>query len=107
MTDLEVHPDQTAIPLPGVERFRSRPVEVEAIRWVGKKNCREVFAFIGEDHEEWADETDHTLIFLPQRGYSLEVTPGEWIVKCADGEYEVADDAYMQRVYELVETGEE
>lgn len=105
MTDLEVHPDQTAIPLPGVQRFRRRPDEVEAIKWTGKKNCREVFAFLGLDHGQIVD-VDHTMILLPGDEDELAF-PGDWIVKHDDAKFLVWPDADFTAQFEPAEAGEE
>lgn len=105
MTDLEVHSDQTAIPLPGgAMRFRRRPDEVEAIRWIGPKNCREVFAFLGLDHGQ-IEDIDHTMIFLPGDEDELAL-PGDWIVKHDDAKYLVWADSDFTAEFEPAKASE-
>ncbi|WP_433520074.1 hypothetical protein ACQP2T_63780 (plasmid) [Nonomuraea sp. CA-143628] len=82
-------------------RFRSRPVEVEAVRWVGEQNCDEVFAFVGENHAEWADETDHSTLFVPVLLGALTAHPGDWLVKDSAGVVTVMRDAEFTARYEL------
>ncbi|NUQ98257.1 MAG: hypothetical protein HOY79_17495 [Streptomyces sp.] len=42
----------------GIGRYRTRPVEVDAIRWLGEENCEETFAFLGLEHP--ATDEHHT-----------------------------------------------
>lgn len=39
---------RTIAPITG--RYRTKPIEVEAIRWTGEDNCEDVFAFLGIEH---------------------------------------------------------
>ncbi|MET8985919.1 hypothetical protein ABZW49_10760 [Nonomuraea wenchangensis] len=80
----------------GVERFRSRPVEVEAIRWIGEANCAEVFAFVGENHDDWADETDHSLLFVPDL-LGEPARHGDWLVKNGNGVTVMRDAEFRAR----------
>ncbi|MEU6709920.1 hypothetical protein ABZ897_00460 [Nonomuraea sp. NPDC046802] len=81
------------------DRFRSRPVEVEAIRWLGEENCPEVFAFVGLNHDDWADETDHSLLHVPGLIDSRPARHGDWLVKDDNG-VRVMRDAEFNARYE-------
>jgi hypothetical protein len=77
-------------------RYRSRPAEVTAIRWLGEPNCEEVSAFLGLEHPD--DELDHSLIYLPDDGQ--EAAPGDWIVRDEDGVYDVFTDTAFRAEFE-------
>lgn len=78
-------------------RFRTRPVEVEAIRWVGESNCAEVFAFAGEDHGEWVDETVHSVFHVPGLFGPLVARHGDWLVKDETGVAVMRDAEFTGR----------
>lgn len=82
-------------------RFRNRPVEVEAIRWLGEENCAEVFAFAGLNHDDWADDLDHSKLHVPGLLDTQTAHHGDWLVK---GEHEITvmRDAEFNARYELV-----
>lgn len=87
-----------------VQRFHSRPTEVEAIRWDGESNCRDVFAFMGFDHSGWDEDDDHDgVIHPPMCGDRAYI--GDWIVK-ENGQFSVIADIAFTRQYEPVEAGE-
>lgn len=87
-------------PTNSVATYRTKPIEVQAIRWFGEANCEEVFAFIGWDHPD--DETNHTLIC----GLGLDGTQkaeiGDWIVRDEDDVYEVFVDRAFHAEFEVV-----
>lgn len=66
-------------------RYRTRPVEVTAIRWLGEPNCEEVFAFLDLEHP---DVEDHDLIDITSYGHMQTVEVGDWIVRYDDGEHQ-------------------
>jgi hypothetical protein len=80
-------------------RFRNRPVEVEAIRWLGEENCAEVFAFAGLNHDDWADDLDHSKLHVPGLLDTQTAHHGDWLVK---GEHEITviRDAAFNARYE-------
>lgn len=82
------------------DRFRSRPVEVEAIRWLGEENCAEVFAFAGEDHGDWVDETNHTVFHVPGLFGPLVACHGDWLVKDGNGVTVMRDAEFTARYEE-------
>lgn len=82
------------------ERFQSRPIAVEAIRWLGEENCAEVFAFAGENHDDWADETDHSIFHVPGLIDSRPARHGDWLVKDEHGVVSVMRDAAFTARYQ-------
>ncbi|WP_433364295.1 VVA0879 family protein [Streptosporangium sp. CA-115845] len=83
------------------ERFRNRPFEVTAIQWVGESNCAEVFAFVGLNHDDWADELDHSKLHLPVLEGDTAVH-GDWLVKYADGAVKVMKPSEFEAGFEKV-----
>lgn len=81
-------------------RFRNRPFEVTAIQWVGESNCREAFAFVGLDHADWADDTGHFELHIPNRLDTVTARHGDWLVKDADGEITVMRPAEFDARFE-------
>lgn len=84
-------------PAAGFPRYRTRPIEVTAVRWTGEDNCEEVFAFLGWDHPD--DEIEHTLIVGLGADGKQEATPGDWIIH-DDGIYEVFTDIAFRAEFE-------
>ena len=86
-----------------ITRYRTRPAEVEAIRWTGE-NCKAVFAFIG-----WPpcgdDELDHSqLLGLGDNG-DATAGAGDWVVRVADDRFEVLTDEEFRAQYEACDGG--
>lgn len=74
---------------PTAGRYRTKPVEVDAIRFLGTANCEEVYTFLGLEHP--STEDDHKqLEDIGDTNRGPEV--GDWIVRDADGTFEVFDD---------------
>lgn len=81
-------------------RFRKKPVEIEAIQWLGESNCEEVFAFLRMEHP--IDETDHSAIFIPTLEGLMRADKGDWIVRGVKDElYPVKPDIFRM-TYEPV-----
>lgn len=64
-------------------------IKLNAVRWLGEQNCEEAFALLGLEHYD--DETDHTVIYLPDDGSKIE--PGDWIVRDENGDCKGYTDA--------------
>lgn len=85
----------------GVATYRTKPIKVQAIRWLGEPNCEQVFAFIGWTHPN--DETDHTLIGGLGVDGEQEAEIGDWIVRDEDGVYEVFIDRAFHAEFEAAD----
>lgn len=79
------------------DRFRSRPAEVEAIRWLGEENCVEVFAFAGLNHDDWADDLDHSQLHVPSLLETQTARHGDWLVKDGRGVMVMRDAEFTAR----------
>lgn len=90
-----------------VQRFRKKPVEVEAIKWDGT-NWNEICNFIPVPHVAKGDE--ETLKREPSRMpiliETLEGTMraelGDWIIKGIQGEFYPCKPDIFEQTYELV-----
>lgn len=93
----EQQPDAPA--LPGVVRWRKRPVVVSAIQWTGA-NLAEVQAFTGGGdfdavpHEDRSEDPDMTAeVFDKLHSTWVHVYDGQWIIRGVQGElYPIAAD---------------
>ena len=79
--------------------YRSRPVEVTAIRWAGLDNCEAVFARIGWPHEPHGPDTDAHYIETPDGRWA---EPGDWIVHLGNSQFQVLTDREFHDEYEPV-----
>jgi hypothetical protein len=66
---------------------------------VGEENCAEVFAFVGENHADWADERDHSVLHVPGLIDTQTARHGDWLVKDKHG-VTVMRDAEFNARYE-------
>lgn len=85
--------------MPEVQRFRKKPVVIEAIQWRGEQDCEAVFAFLGYDHP--ADEGDHSLIHIETLEGVMEASPGDWIIRGVKGEFYPCKPDIFAATYEL------
>jgi hypothetical protein len=81
-----------------VTRYRSRPTEVDAIRFLGPDTCEEVFAFIGWEHSD--DELEHSQLHGLGLDGEQEAGIGDWIVRDEDGVYDVYADTAFHAEFE-------
>ena len=88
--------DQT--PEFGATRWRKKPVEIEAIQWLGEENCEAVFAFIGLPHSD--EEQDHSVLLIPTLEGTLEASPGDWIIRGVQGEHYPCKPDIFDATYE-------
>lgn len=87
----------------GPARFRTRSVEVTALQWVGEPNCREAFEFVGLDHDDWVDETDHSELHVPRLLDTPTAHWGDWLVKDEHGVSVMRDAEFRARYEEAPE----
>jgi hypothetical protein len=80
-------------------RYVRKPVEVEAIQWIGESNCPEVFAFLGMEHPE--DELDHSVIYLDD---DQEAKPRDWIIRDPSGYLHAVNPDRFGALYEAATT---
>lgn len=85
------------------QKFRKKPVEIEAIRYLPPGNCRDVWEFLGwdwTDHEE-CDESDE--IGIDTLEGIMTAHPGDWIIRGVEGEFYPCKPCIFAATYEAVE----
>lgn len=92
----------------GPQKFRKKPVEIEAIQWTGK-NPAAVRAFTGMhklpnggDHFVFTTQSGHGELFVAANGAWLDIEVGEWVIQDARGFYPCKPDIF-EKTYEKVE----
>lgn len=86
----------------GVQRFRKKPVVVEAIRYIPGVTCDAIAEWTSTYHEAtlcgpsapWPIET---------LGGVMEASPGDWIIKGVKGGFYPVADSIFREIYEPVE----
>ncbi|MBF6515537.1 hypothetical protein IU421_14790 [Nocardia cyriacigeorgica] len=89
------------------QRFRKKPVEVEAIRWTGS-NVNELFRFTNgkfaaiepDDREGDPEKTGEVLDVL--HATWVGVYTGQWIIKGVKGEFYPCDDEVLAETYDAI-----
>lgn len=98
-------------------KVTQKRIEFEAIKWEGESNCEAVFEFLGWEHPE--DEMDHSLINVSMypngvletetdwsvENQTVEVEPGMWFLKDAEGRIRVVPGEMMWDLFEEVPEG--
>ena len=95
-----------------IQRFRTKQVEIDAIRFTGD-NFSELFVWTGGyfleiDEDDWDvidDPNARAEIYDKLHSTWILVLPGQWIVKGAKGEFYPCDDETFHWKYEEVVNG--
>jgi hypothetical protein len=94
-----------------VQRFRKRPVVIEAIRWTGD-NAEEIKAFVGvrDNGEsrfllpgEISGAWEHPHVYEDLHETWVTVFPGHWVVKGTQGDFYLRADDVFAETYESVD----
>jgi hypothetical protein len=93
------------------ERFVSKRVEVDAIRWTGDNAVavsvfarRVYFYLIDEDDRKHSDDPEATAqVFDHLHGTWILVKTGQWIIKGTKGEYYPCDPEVFAEKYDHME----
>ncbi len=83
--------------------YRKKPVEVEAVRWLGN-NEAEMDEFLTWPHRYEAADSGDFLVFLFIRtlGGLVDAKPGDWVIKTSLGGYRVCRPDIFDATYEEV-----
>ena len=83
-------------------KFRKKPVIVDAIQYVPHKNCMEVAAFLGQEHDpigcHISQGSDAWVIQTPEG--EMECRPMDWIIKGVKGEFYPCKPEIFAATYE-------
>lgn len=83
------------------QRFRKRPVVVEAIQWTGT-NRDAVAAFLG-DVLEFDDADGRDLVAVATLEGVMRAEPGDWLVRGIAGEFYPCDRAIFSQTFDPVD----
>lgn len=81
-------------------RYRKKPIEIEAVQWIGEQNCAEAFGFLGLEHPE--DELDHSEIHIDTLEGTMTAQQGDWIIRGVAGEFYPCKPDIFAATYEAV-----
>ena len=99
-----------------IQKFRKKPVVIEAVQWTGKNN-HEIMDFVGKELEcsmppsnyehDHNIENEQVRIFIPSREGDLKAIRTDYIIKGYTKELGihcwVCAESYFKESYELVE----
>lgn len=87
----------------GAQRFRKRPIVIEAIHFTGTgESCTAVTAFFGTPYagtHRWKSTTNHGGWIITPEG-EMEFKPGDWIIRGVKGEYYPCRADIFEATYE-------
>lgn len=92
------------------ERFRKRPIEVDAVQWTGD-NASEVKAFVGQRNNgedgfllpsEITGVWDHAHVYDVLHETWVSVFIDQWVIKGVRGEFYPIDETVLADTYERV-----
>ena len=92
-----------------LQKFRKKPVIVEAVQFTGsEENAREIADWITDNWKEleveWYNDFDgDTFIIIEPDGTEMHCTENGWLVKGIDGSIYPVKDETFKKVYELVD----
>jgi len=81
------------------ERFRKKPVVIEAIRWTGE-NAREVQAFLMQTKDAAAGWVKGRYVDIGTSEGLMVASPGDWIIKGVKGEFYPCKPDIFELTYE-------
>ena len=81
-------------------RFRKKPVEIEAVKWLGV-NTNEVQGFCGRA------KVQGRKLRIPTMEGHIWAKEGDWIIKGVNGEFYPCDDEVFWKTYEYLVPGDD
>jgi len=81
-------------------RFRKKPIVIDAVQFTGS-NAFEIWGFVGDREALNCDmlhSTDHPVIRTLEG--TMEVTPGDWVIKGVKGEFYPCKPDIFEATYE-------
>ena len=86
------------------QRFRKRPVEIEAIQWDGT-DCYELVAFVGESLGRISPGGTGAYAQILTLEGAVYAAAGDWIIRGVKGEFYPCKPDIFELTYEPVERG--
>lgn len=87
-----------------IQKYRKKPVMIEAIQYLGLENMVEVQKFVGDNLTIYADEINSvfTLIIHTLEG-NMEVSLNDYIIKGVNGEFYPCKPDIFEKTYEKID----
>lgn len=82
-------------------RYRKRPVEVEAVRWTGE-NAPVIADFTAGHRDVFHDGSSHALLVSTREGRK-RCMGGDWLIREGEGRYETVPNDVFEADYEAVD----
>lgn len=95
-----------------IQKYRKKPVIIEAIRYNPPQNCEQVYHFVGiewpGDHDEImkdpnAPSHDEVGFFINTLEGVMEALPGDFIIKGVEGEFYPCKPDIFWKTYEMID----
>lgn len=84
------------------KRARKKPVEIEAVQFLGfDQNAEEVEIFLGDSFETHLPSTNQVVVRTLEG--ELTASSGDWIIKGVQGELYPIKDAIFRATYDILE----
>lgn len=85
------------------QKFRKRPVVIEAVQWTGE-NLDELRSFVSE---EWRDNRIHAPLGIKTLEGVMEISKGDYVIKGINGEFYPCKPDIFEASYDKVEESSE
>lgn len=87
-----------------IQKYRKKPVVIEAIQYLGLENKREIQEFVGDNITMYIDEINSafTLIIHTLEG-DMGVSLNDYIIKGVNGEFYLCKPDIFEKTYEKVD----
>lgn len=86
-----------------IQRFRKKPVVIEAIRFTGEpRNLMDIHEFCGDENIIMDDESTRLNVHIKTLEGNLHVSHGDYIIKGVKGEFYPCKPDIFEATYELV-----
>ena len=85
-------------------RYRKKPVEVEAVQYLGEENIKDIFLWFDEENDSRELiylEIDE--LFIKTLEGDMKVSKGDYIIKGVQGEFYPIKESIFLKTYEKVE----
>lgn len=88
-----------------VQRFRKKPVEIEAMQWDGTpEGATPIIDWVLASGERSARFHDIGILHVDTLEGTMRARAGDWIIRGVQGEFYPIKDAIFRETYEPVET---
>lgn len=96
-----------------IKTFQKKPVQIQAIQYIGVSNLLEVLKFTGKspewhkffnsesDYVEWVKNDNEIMKIFTLEG-TMNALPGDWIIKGVQGEFYPCKPEIFKATYEEV-----